>query len=1295
MKRVGLLSTGCPREGLNKQNNIAGHSSEVMNSVLHDRVRAVHTSDRKPNLNNSLALGHDPEFFNMMKPVSRSTSCHNCGLHGSRRCSQCHQTYYCSVECQKDDWKAHSLICKPLMPKGPNGDRLASGEGETLYPKPTPCAAASDFRNVQEHRRITLRDLQVPALTEGLEIQGYVVEFSSPSNFFVQFYNAKSLENLTKVSESLKKIYSNPENVKKGYTPDIGEVCVGKFSKDQQWYRVLVHNLQRTMGAAQVLYIDYGNTETLNLGDLQPMHKEVELLPPNAVKCCLADVIAPPFGWSPECLMDVKRFLLGQPLSFRIVHLVKEELPRYAVDVWIPESGEHIYKIMLEKGYSFIPPRRNHEQEAASETDPAVGKLPEMSVQKQEQLCKDLFPATPKIKPMSFSVGERFPAYITVIQHPGIFFCQRVQNAKQLGEITTSMNERYSAAPMTPGFMPAQEEVCAAQFTEDNKWYRAIVVKRLHDDSVVVGYLDFGNGELLHMSRLRPLDPDMQSAPCQASQCCLAGVTPPSGTWTPKATELLRVLAMDKIITATVVSEDSGIVTLDLIDESTTPMVSVSKRLIEAGLAVPDTSDSKSPIKIESSLPSEPSAQLKWAELPLHQAAEVVICMLQNPGEFCCHICNQTDLSLLNELNVALGKYCVQNTADYYMPVKEEVCAAFYAGDGNWYRGQVKDITPDRVIKFLFLDYGNIEDVAVEKLCKLPSNFLELPFQAICCSLAGVKPLGDQWDKQAAETFQKSAVGKKLQATAVGRTKQTYRVELVTCDSAAVVADVLIAAGVAARDDSKMDSTAMGTNLSQVQQRTDKVNDLLKSPIDPLITRNMKLHSPDYSLVEKVALAEESHRTTSIKSSAEPSPTNCTLPDDRELSSSKSTLSFQRELLSTKAAPTSSSNSPVVSPPVCRKLHSLYSAASANSGLRAPSSTLSNRQSLVASPPLPRDPSFDRSTPLSPGVLRSPISSPPVLKELRFPKAPTSLPRELYTAKCSLSTSTNSTSSTEKELPSYKSLPAKEDVPSVAGETVSFSDSAKKPSDALGSSGACAARGWQSVDLPVNEALPACVLSVISPDLLYVFPKENRVDVGKLQQVMVDIYNYCSAETGQHGYRPEVGDACCAKFTADGHWYRAVVLDVSESTANIAYADYGNMESLPLSCLRPIKEDFLNPPMPITKCRIADVVPVTERWSPEATQALRAILVGADVSITVQAVTDGTYSVSMEKLQETGLIRLDEKLVTAGLARYRTSTPVTSGCPGERDGCCCRDLQKRVEKLELVLQHLLKEEKLK
>lgn len=55
----------------------------------------------------------------------------------------------------------------------------------------------------------------------------------------------------------------------------------------------------------------------------------------------------------------------------------------------------------------------------------------------------------------------------------------------------------------------------------------------------------------------------------------------------------------------------------------------------------------------------------------------------------------------------------------------------------------------------------------------------------------------------------------------------------------------------------------------------------------------------------------------------------------------------------------------------------------------------------------------------------------------------------------------------------------------------------------------------------------------------------------------------------------------------DGHWYRALVLKVSESLVQVLYADYGKTEILPLSKVLPITESYLKLPFQTITCSLA------------------------------------------------------------------------------------------------------------
>ncbi|XP_077114039.1 LOW QUALITY PROTEIN: tudor domain-containing protein 1 [Ranitomeya variabilis] len=1304
------------------------------------------------------AVDNDCKLFGTLKPVTRTSTCHNCGLTGSSRCSRCHQTSYCSVQCQKQDWTSHSVICRPADLKETDGNNPLNGANIVSRGCTKTEASRSPDPKHEEvtERKIRLCDLQKEPLSQGTEFQGFVVEFSSPSNFFVKAVESKSMDKLMEMSSSLQNLYSDPSALKKGYTPDTGEVCVAKYNKDQQWYRALMYNVEATMRTAQVLYLDYGNTETLSLDSVQPMHRDVELLPPCALHCSLAHVTAPPFGWTPECLVEVKHLLVGQKLLICVADVVHGELPRYSVHVSLFESGEDVHKIIIEKGYSFPPLNRDHGKVEDPEKVPTLMTQTEMPDLMPAHGYQDGATHKPEILSASLRVGDRFETLITEIHDPEMFFCQQVQNAKQLDDLMVMMHNRYSSSAASPQFSPAPGDICAAQFSEDSKWYRASVVRHISGDSVFVGYLDFGNTEILPTSHIRPIEPELLSVPFQAAQCSLAGVKPPSGKWSSEATDSFRALVTNKTLSASIVANCDRVLTLELTDDSAATNLSISQHLIMAGLAIPSTAACEA--TSEEDAGEDRAVPLRWTTLSPGKQTEVSVCMLQNPGDFFCHVHNHTDLQLLNQLNESLRQYCTANKAEGYDPARDEICGAYYAGDGNWYRAQVKDSGPGNTAKILFVDYGNTDDVSVDNLCKIPSSFLELPFQAVCCSLSGVKPDGETWSEDSVKTFQKSVVGVKLLAKAVEPTKHGVSVELAAIEGG-TISDLLLAANCAVRDEKsvkeKVEVTAnqalrpLRNPLPTVKAipapnqvrgdvrhqesrsgETSHVPATLSSPPDPipaalrrslchlqdskqlLTPRDLTAAPPggrEIHVIKSVPSLSEVRYPKSIPSAVRDPAFPTLRPSNNSSgpkapSGSESIKPFPKVYVRGAAAPLRGL-SPKSVPMGLRPFRAL--APTCMERLPGPLSSSSHQAKSI--PATSRESSFTTAASASPGA--APVNKPPVPGESRSFASPPPVPPPLI----------QDASIVDPSNPNnYKSAPStsRESQPGNSAPTANGASTTKRgespihlsPSEesshgemklhdkpvTANSAAGChlpgvsAAQSWISVDLPVNRALPACVLTVISPDLFYVFPKENRVDVSRLHQVMMEIHQYCSTETDAHNYRPSAGDACCAKFTEDGQWYRAVVLQVQDSSAKIAYADYGNVEVLPFSCLLPMKKSFLELPMQLTKCCLADVLPVTEPWSPDAARTLSSLLLGADVLITASSFNAGIYRVSVDKQQESGVLHVAERLVADGLAR---NVPLTR-CPGISGGCCCGDLLKRVEKLEEIILQLLPTEKI-
>jgi len=80
----------------------------------------------------------------------------------------------------------------------------------------------------------------------------------SPARFFVQLtVNEINLENITNAVAVSHKMMLKVHEISEGMA-----ICA-QYSKDQNWYRAMVIAEPDVEGYADVLYVDYGNVETV------------------------------------------------------------------------------------------------------------------------------------------------------------------------------------------------------------------------------------------------------------------------------------------------------------------------------------------------------------------------------------------------------------------------------------------------------------------------------------------------------------------------------------------------------------------------------------------------------------------------------------------------------------------------------------------------------------------------------------------------------------------------------------------------------------------------------------------------------------------------------------------------------------------------------------------------------------------------------------------------------------------------------------------------------------------------
>ncbi len=164
-----------------------------------------------------------------------------------------------------------------------------------------------------------------------------------------------------------------------------------------------------------------------------------------------------------------------------------------------------------------------------------------------------------------------------------------------------------------------------------------------------------------------------------------------------------------------------------------------------------------------------------------------------------------------------------------------------------------------------------------------------------------------------------------------------------------------------------------------------------------------------------------------------------------------------------------------------------------------------------------------------------------------------------------------------------------------------------------------------------------------------------------------------STPRAANGFHPSPGTQCFAQSEADHLWYRAIVLQYTDTnnSYSVYYVDYGNKEdSLPIKRLFPPVTDFFAMPYQATKCSLAYFIPNNGGvWNKECVNSLRDNVLNQTIPCVFhEKVTtnknNSFYLITLYWDDSDEDYTVAEELVAMGLGAY--NPVVTAPCPDLR-----------------------------
>ncbi|CAL1534624.1 unnamed protein product [Lymnaea stagnalis] len=774
---------------------------------------------------NMQSIGHGdfksifPSVINPPKneDVERKHPCVYCYKEGCvNLCSRC-KMYYCSIECQKNDWPRHKDICiavneffsderSPLnnldINKSGNRTRLDYNtdieEDKSFSKKP---GGEKSEKKTQSEMQINLdkqhqqkgSPLSVDEKTIfqqevkldlpiGYKGQGYLTHYENPSKFWIccEEFLSDFMDMCTAMTEELEK--TNPNEPVK---PEVHLIYATKYLGD--WRRVRVDSVHDNTVTGY--YIDYGQTEEVKIENLRC----IDVLVRSQAICCCINGLKPKGSdaWSPEAIFAVKEWL-GKPMKQSLNFEIVQQRGSF-FDVKISKDKESLTHLLVSRGYAELSSKQQKLPKPVKSVDLSVPSRIMVSA---------LEKGSSSLKP-----GEQLKVLLIYFESVNEFAVIRLDSWGALGEINQLLQSEYAESNLS--YSPVPGELVVTKFSGDNKWYRCEVISA-EKGLYKLYFLDFGNCEMQSSKFIRPvINPKLASIPNLALKCSLFGLKIPKNLSSDCVTEAFKTIIQDfsksDQTSLFLVKANYDIISGDFLSESGQLMsILLNKKLHElSGNSQTDTAEQQLSATAQDSVTTQDSIthpnnkkkcdkarekvskeDMPIESLPLQGETAVYVTFVKNCGEFYVRNSSKNDkfIAMMKDLNS-----CIDSA-----PVLSRSCvgcivAVQFSLDQLWYRGRVIQIEGN-ACDVLFIDYGNSERTKLSELRVMPASVIALPAQAIKCELFGNL---STYPEEAHQQFKEFMENEVVNLHIVKKTKDSYSVKLRAQDGTDILALIL------------------------------------------------------------------------------------------------------------------------------------------------------------------------------------------------------------------------------------------------------------------------------------------------------------------------------------------------------------------------------------------------------------------------------------------------------------------------------------------------------------------------
>lgn len=364
-------------------------------------------------------------------------------------------------------------------------------------------------------------------------------------------------------------------------------------------------------------------------------------------------------------------------------------------------------------------------------------------------------------------LGYTFFAQVVNMESPDNFYVHDMQRSDEYAEMVEKLKKTYA---QDVGRSPRLDIGAPVVVSQENGQVFRCQVLSLSMAIVSLNFVDFGcKDERILQASCKPILRSILDVPVFAIRCCLKNVAASQGRWSKESIELFERFFIQPFAGENSQSDlELKIAGFAFDGRHEIEAYSVDRYTKEKTYLNAEFGKRTGSYRVERPLPLGAEAFVapefrSYGTIPVELANQTksgVIVFVTSPKDFYVQLADLHH-SLQNMQDMLQSRYnrftskemaLESNELTVGMPV-----AALYS-DGVWYRGMIaSNLNPTNAtsVTVYFVDYGNVEQVSLEKVKKIMGDLRDMiPMNAIRCGLRDLIPAyGIDWSDDAAETI--------------------------------------------------------------------------------------------------------------------------------------------------------------------------------------------------------------------------------------------------------------------------------------------------------------------------------------------------------------------------------------------------------------------------------------------------------------------------------------------------------------------------------------------------------------